>query len=160
MQQLDNQTNLRASRTDCAVQVFEVAPLLMRRIRKEMRRRTMPGLSIPQFRTLAYLRRHPRASLSDVAEHLGLTAPTTSKLVQKLVVQKVVARRVAKDRRRVCLSLTDPGAAALKKARLETRQRFADSLKSLSREELATVSAALRILSRAFSQGSDDGNVS
>ena len=144
----------RPSPSDCSAQLIEVTPLLMRRIRHEMRRRTMPGLSVPQFRTLNYLRRHPRSSLSDVAAHLGLTLPSTSKLVQKLVAQKVVLRRGATDRRRVCLSLTQEGITALSVAHLETRQHLADGLSPLTTKELATVSAALQILNAAFSGGS------
>ncbi len=122
-----------------------------------MRGRTIPGISIPQYRTLNYLREHSGASLSEVAGFLGLTMPSTSKLMQKLVMLKVVARRVAKDRRRICLSLTERGRTALASARMETLQQVAQSLESLSEEELATVSAALRILNRAFSAFSRGG---
>jgi len=159
MQFLAQETNSAVSPSDCSAQLLEVAPLIMRRIRGEMRRRTIPGLSIPQFRTLNFLREHPRSSLSEVAEFLGLTAPSASKLVQRLVAQKVVGRRVAKDRRRICLSLTEHGRTALALARLETHEQLAESLEPLSQEELATVSAALRILGRNFSQGGVDGNV-
>ncbi len=133
--------------------MIELAPIIMRLIGSEMRLRTMPGLTIPQYRTLNYLQRHPQCSLSDVAAYLGLTLPSTSKLMQKFVTQKVVVRRVAKDRRRVRLSLTQEGISALAQARLETRQKLAENLSSLSREELALVSSALRVLSSAFSGG-------
>jgi DNA-binding MarR family transcriptional regulator len=113
----------------------------------------MPGLSVPQFRALGYLSKHPRASLSEVAEHLGLTLPSTSKLIQNLVSQKVVARRQAADRRQVCLSLTQVGSAALDQARLETQQKLADSLSSVDPADLAVISAALQVLSQAFSEG-------
>ena len=125
-----------------------------------MRRRTMGGLSVPQYRTLNYLMQHPRASLHAVAEHLGLTPPSTSKLVQKLVTNNVVARRVAADRRRICLSLTQSGITALTAARSETREQLAESLKSLSDDELAELSVALRTLGRAFTQGDDNVNLS
>jgi DNA-binding MarR family transcriptional regulator len=120
----------------------------------------MPGLSVPQFRALNYLRSHPGASLNVVAGHLGLTPPTASKLIQKLVADKVVARRAATDRRRICLSLTESGIAALSVARSETRQQLADTLNTLSKEELAALQVALRGLARAFSQGGADGNLS
>jgi DNA-binding MarR family transcriptional regulator len=114
-------------------------------------------MTMPQFRVLGYLRRHPRASLNDVAEHLGMTAPSASKLVQKLVAERIVARRVGADRRRVCLSLTQNGISALAAARAETRENLANSLKALSQEDLAAVGAALKILGEAFTQGG--GNV-
>ncbi|MBI4220007.1 MAG: MarR family transcriptional regulator [Chloroflexi bacterium] len=124
-----------------------------------MRRRTMPGLSIAQFRALNYLSRRPGASLSELAEFLGLTPPSASKLVQKLVTQRVVARRVGRDRRRVRLSLTRQGRSALDVARTETRQQIAASLESLSRRDLATVAAGLQIIAETFSTGNSDVDV-
>jgi MarR family transcriptional regulator for hemolysin len=132
---------------------------MMRRIRGEMARRTMPGLTLPQFRILRYLRDHPRAALNEIAEHLGLTAPTVSKLVQKLVTQNVVSRRTGTDRRRVSLSLTQLGTTALAKARLETRRQLADSLRSLPAKDLTTLSAGLRMLRRSFVEGGANVNV-
>jgi MarR family transcriptional regulator for hemolysin len=160
MQQLARESIVEHSPAESAELLLAITPLIMRRIRGEMRLRTLPGLSIAQFRALDYLSQHPQVSLNDVADHLGLTPPTASKLIQKLVCQKVVARRVASDRRRVSLSLTQAGSAALSVARSETRHQLADSLKSLSVDELAATSVALRALERAFSQGGNDVNVS
>jgi len=139
---------------------LEITPIIWRRIRAEMRRHTMPGLSLPQFRALNFLSHHPEASLSVVAEHLGLTPPTASKLVQKLVTDGVVVRKSATDRRRVCLSLTEAGIAALSIARSETRQHLAERLGWLNQEELDAVFIAMRALGRAFSQGGANVNLS
>jgi DNA-binding MarR family transcriptional regulator len=154
MQSLDSETISNSNPSSCAAQLIEVTPIIMRNIRSEMRRRTMPDLSMPQFRTLSYLQKNPRTSLSDLSEHLGLTLPSTSKLVQNLVKQKVVVRRHATDRRRVCLALTSEGLAAFDKARIETRQKLAEKLTSLTEEQLSTVSSAMGIIHAAFSEGS------
>ncbi len=159
VQQLASESISQNSPEACAELLLGVTPQVMRRIRGEMRLRTLPGLSIPQFRALDYLSLHPQVSLNVLAERLGLTPPTASKLIQKLVCNKVVARRVASDRRRVSLSLTPSGTSALAMARSETRQQLADSLKSLSPKELDALSVALRALERAFSQGGNDVNV-
>ncbi len=158
MQSLDKET-IKATSSSCSAQLIELVPIIMRNISREMRLRTLPGLTIPQFRTLNYLQRHPRASLSDVAAILGLTLPSTSKLVQKFVTQKVIQRRAASDRRRVCLSLTLEGAAALDRARQETRQKLMENLGSLTPEQLTTVEAALPILNAAFSGGAEGGDI-
>ncbi len=151
MKQLGLESIPVTSLSDCSAQLLDVVPLIMRRIRREMRRHSMPGLSVTQFRTLIYLQRHPGTSLSDVADFLGLTMPSTSKLVDRLVVDKAVSRRIAQDRRRISLSLTERGQTALELARLEARDKLADSLKALSPEDLATVTSALEILDKAFS---------
>jgi DNA-binding MarR family transcriptional regulator len=145
---------------DCSARLIEVVPLIMKRIRGELRSRTMPGLNVPQFRTLTYLRRHPEASLSDVAGHLGLTPPTVSKMIQKLVEQEIIMRHTSSDRRRVCLSLSEEGIAALKKAREETLRQLAENLKTLSEEELTTLSSALEVLGRVFLRNETNVNVS
>jgi DNA-binding MarR family transcriptional regulator len=160
VQQLARETINPVSTLDCSEQLLEVTPLIMRRIRDEMRARTMPGLTVPQYRALNYIRKNPGASLHAVAAYLGMTAPSTSKLVQKLVLNRIVARRVAIDRRRVRLSLTEAGITALGQARAGTRQQLADSLKSLSQQDLLALSEALQALSRAFSQGGNDVNLS
>jgi len=153
MQPLATETINPSLSTECSALLIELTPVIMRNIREEMQRRTMPGLTLPYYRTLNYLERHPRSSLSDLADYLGITLPSTSKLVQKLVMQKVVLRRAARDRRRVCLSLTQLGITAFAQARLETRQKLAENLSSLPQEELSVVVAALRVLSSAFSGG-------
>jgi DNA-binding MarR family transcriptional regulator len=159
MQQLAKETNSQVSTLDSSEQLMELVPVIMRRIRYEMRQRTMAGLSIVQFRALNFIRKHPDTSLKDVAEHLGLTPPSTSKLIQKLVVNMIIERKDAPDRRRVCLSLTRNGVKALAAARAGTRQQLANSLRSLSQDELVDVSKALHILSGVFSQGGGDVDV-
>lgn len=151
--------NTYANLQECSGQLIETIPVIMRRIRREMHRRTIPGLSLPQFRALGFLEAHPRASLSDVAAHLGLTLPSTSKLVQNMVARKVMIRRRSTDRRRVCLSLSQEGIAALTMARVATRQQLAQSLSSLNQKELSAVSDTLHILYSVFSGVSTDVNI-
>lgn len=138
---------------DCAAQLLVATPLLMRRIRAEMRQRTMPGLSVPQYRTLFYLHLHRGATLSAVADFLGLTRPTTSKLVQLLVIKKIVARRVGADRRSSFLSLTSQGRKTLVLARQGAHEQLAKRLQRLHPGELEIVAAALQVLIQAFSEG-------
>ena len=130
----------------------------MRLIRTEMRSR-MGGLSVPQFRALQRLERHPGVSLSDVSDFLGMTRPSASKLVQKLVTDGLVDRKTGDDRRRVHLFLTARGNEVISAARHEAHRQLAEYLNSLSHEELAEVSAALRTLGRVLPQATPDVNV-
>ncbi len=159
MQLLANENISSSIELENAELLLEITPQIMRRIRDEMRRRTMGGLSVPQYRALNYLNRHPKASLNDVADHLGLTPPSTSKLIQKLVIDKIVTRSDATDRRRVCLSLTPSGIDALRIARAETRQQLANTLKSLSRSKLLNMSKVLKNLGEVFAQGGGDVHI-
>jgi hypothetical protein len=46
---------------DCARTILDVTPLIMQSIRSEMRSNRTPDLSVPQFRTLIYIRSHAGA---------------------------------------------------------------------------------------------------
>lgn len=135
----------------CAQAIMEVVPLAMHFIRTQMRRHVSPALSVPQFRTLTYLNRHAGASLSEVADHLGVTPATASTMVDRLVQNGLVDRVAAPDeRRRSVLTLTEAGAGLLKSAREATRRRMVQALSQLSPREVAAVADAMSLLHSAF----------
>ena len=136
-----------ASAAQCARQVLEAVPLVMRAIRQEMRRQRKPGLSVPQFRILVMLNRNQGASLSEVAEHMGLTLPSISKMVDGLVVRDLLTRETDPgDRRRLTLSLTPAGHSSMQTAYAATQAYLAGRLAALAapdREALIQAMAAL-----------------
>jgi DNA-binding MarR family transcriptional regulator len=135
----------------CARAVLDVVPLVMRTIRAEMRRHRSAELGVPQFRVLAFLSLNPGASLSAVAEHVGLRLPSMSTLVAGLVKRGLVARRESNvDRRRVTLSLTSRGRATLDKARAATLVLLAERLGALSPQQRDQVVQGLQVLGGAF----------
>jgi DNA-binding MarR family transcriptional regulator len=147
---------LPVSVDECAQDILEVAPLIMRAIRAEMRRRRGFDLSVPQFRTLAYLNYYQGASLSDAAEFIGLTLPSMSKLVDGLVARQLVTRELAaSDRRRVMLALTPAGQATFQATRAATQAFLAQRLAELPAEERAVVTEAMRILRPLFTPGQE-----
>jgi DNA-binding MarR family transcriptional regulator len=122
----------------------------MQALRAEMRRHRA-GLSVPQFRTLAFVRHNPGASLSAVAGHVGLALPSMSKLVDSLVERKLVSRASGTgDRRRVSLELTGRGAALLEVSLQATQAGLAEMLERLSIRERRRVGHALRSLQGVF----------
>ncbi|QIA27521.1 MarR family transcriptional regulator [Thermaerobacter sp. PB12/4term] len=134
---------------ECARLVTEMVPRVMRLIRAEMRRHQPGRLSVPQFRTLVFLDRHPGASLSAVAEHLGVSRPTASALVGRLVQRGLVTREVdPAERRRVVLRLTPAGRENLEVARRRTQASLASHLAGFSPGELAVLAEGLRLLER------------
>lgn len=154
MQQQDRSSagrELKVTPETCARQIMELVPLLMRFIRTEMRRRVSGQLSVPQLRVLAYLGRMPGACLADVAGHLGVTSPTASAMVDRLVRRGLVERTQQPDeRRRVALRLTAEGAALLERARALTRAQLAQALATFSAGELLSLDEGLAVLRRAF----------
>jgi len=154
MELLENQSDDPPSPADCAALVMETVPLVMRTIRAEMRSRRPADLSVPQFRALAFARRNPGASLSELAEHLGLTLPATSALVDLLVARELIDRALnPNNRRRVTLTLTALGASTFASAHADARDRLAELLAALSADERADVVRAMRLLRPVFTAG-------
>jgi DNA-binding MarR family transcriptional regulator len=130
---------------------MDTTPQILQAIRVEMRRGRSSDISIPQFRTMRFIQRNPDSSLSDLAEHLGLTLPSVSKLVDGLVKQKLISRKEsAEDRRKITLLLTETGTSMVDSARTSARTHLAEKLKHLSDEELQMISRAMLMLHPIF----------
>jgi len=139
----------------CASDLLEVIPLIFRTIRAEMRQRRGADLSIPQFRSLIFLSRQPRASLNELAGYLGLTAPTTCKLVDDLVARQLVTRAPSTlDRRKIELEITPRGVDLLAAARQGTLEQLSSLLEPLSAEEKTHISRSLALLRQIFAHES------
>lgn len=135
----------------CAHELMGAAPQIMQAIRVEMRRGRGSDISIPQFRSLAFIQRNPDSSLSNLAEHLGLTLPSVSKLVDGLVKQKLVIRQESTtDRRCLTLVLTEIGAAIVNSARADAQSNLAKKMVHLSNDELETIYQAMQLLRPIF----------
>lgn len=138
----------------CSHELMDTAPKIMQAIRVEMRRGRGADISIPQFRALAFIQRNPDSSLSSLADHLGLTLPSVSKLVDGLVKQGVVIRQESTaDRRRLTLELTKTGASIVNSARAGAQANLAKKLDRLSDVELKTIYEAMQLLRPIFSTG-------
>ena len=119
----------------------------MRRIRTEMRTAGTGSLTVPQLRALLFVRRVPGTGLAPLAEHLGMTAPGASGLVDRLVRAGLVDRTIDPDeRRRIQLRLTPNGVEHVGRAHLLVRSRLSADLAQLSPAELGRLAAALEVL--------------
>ncbi len=130
---------------------METLPPVMRAIHEEMRRQEAPLLSIPQLRTLAYLNRNPGACLFRLAQHLGVTRPTASAIVERLVRRGLVSRVAdPQERRRVVLTLTTTGATHLQRTRRSTQTWMATALSRLPQAKLQTIIQGVTLLGEPF----------
>jgi len=135
----------------CAALLIDTVPLIMRAIRAEMRNHRPSDLSVQQFRALLFVNRNPGASLAQVAEHTGLTTPTTSKMIDRLVARELISRQLlARNRRRVTLMLTPLGEATLSDAHDATQTRLAELLAPLPQATHDTIVQALCALQPVF----------
>ena len=135
----------------CARAILDTVPGVVQAIRVEMRLERMHDLSVPQFRTLAYIGRQPGCSLTDVAEFIGLTAPTMSVLINGLVERELVRREASLlDRRRVVLNLTDAGVQMHTRALDGTLAWLSGLLAPLAENERLLVIQAMDLLRPIF----------
>jgi len=135
----------------CASELMETIHPVMQFLRTEMRKQREPSLSVPQVRLLGFLSRQPGVSLSEVAEHLGVTRATASSMTDRLVQRKLVDRSEdPQERRQVMLRLTATGQEQLNQIRNMTRLRIAGLLGKLSTEELKSLSTGINLLGEVF----------
>ena len=135
----------------CARRLLETVPLVMRTIRREMRGATEENLSVPQFRVMAFLGRNCGASLSAVAEHLGVKDATASAMVDRLVKRSLVGREThPTERRRLELRLTSAGTALLERARGKARAYLAGRLAAATQGDLSALAQGLELLRRTM----------
>jgi DNA-binding MarR family transcriptional regulator len=136
----------------CAARLVDAAPLVVRFIRAQMRRQ-MPGLTIAQFRTMAFLYRRSGSSLRALAVHLGVTPPTCSVLVDRLVRRGVVNRTPSRaSRREVALRLTRRGRGQFEVAKEAARRQTAGVLAALPDAALRRLTHSLDALAAAFAE--------
>jgi DNA-binding MarR family transcriptional regulator len=127
--------------------VLETIPLVMNLVRTSMRANRSPELSIPQFRTLALLYHHPDISLSEIAEHVGTTLPSASKLVDALVLRMLLTRTESRtDRRKKNIRITAAGRECFGETRERAREALAQRLSSLPPAQAAVVRRAMEML--------------
>ena len=136
---------------ECARQILDVTPIVMRAIRGQMRSHRATGLSVTHFRALVFMDRRPGSTLSALAEHLGLSAATVSKMVEKLVEAGLVRREASpNDRRRTPLCLTARGQSVMETARRGTLVWLSTQVSGLGPIQRDTVVRAMGSLHRLF----------
>jgi DNA-binding MarR family transcriptional regulator len=142
---------MAVSSEECAREIIDVVPLVMRVIRSEMRAQRGPDITVPQFRSLRFISRCPDVTLSDVAIYIGLTLPSMSKMIDGLVNRGLITRNPSSiDRRCIVLTVTKRGNEILKTAQDNTQAVITKTLSTLSNDEREVVVRSMLILQRSF----------
>jgi DNA-binding MarR family transcriptional regulator len=108
------------------------------------------GLSMPQFGILMHLYYSNNCGISHLGEHMDISAPAASQLVDRLVQHGLVERTEdPNDRRAKQLALTPKGRELIETG-LTARTRWVDELvRSLKPEDYDQVAATLSKLTEA-----------
>jgi len=110
-------------------------------------------LSMPQFSTLMRLYYRGECGITEISEHLDVTAAAASQMVEGLV-QKGLLERVENphDRRAKQVSISTKGRALVEKG-VEIRNQWTEQLTAhLTAEQQSAVIAALKYLTEAAEQ--------
>ncbi len=126
--------------------LLEVIPRTMRMVRTEMRRLAGDEFTVPQYRVLSKLTRGP-CSNGELADWMGVSAPTMSKMIDKLVKRGYVARKMeGSDRRQVVLTCTKKGTDRAQKIRGTVQNTFSERIALLSEDQRRELTAGLLVL--------------
>ncbi|OLN31113.1 Transcriptional regulator, MarR family [Desulfovibrio sp. DV] len=140
----------------CARELLDVMPLVMQDLRRTMRSQSAPDLRVPELRSLAFLRHNPGSNLTDLAEYIGVSLPSMSKLVDTLTFRGFIERTPdAQDRRRVRLGLTESGLAILAKAREAVKASFVAKLAKLEPQDVERITTGMKLLHSLFALAPD-----
>ncbi len=124
----------------------------MRVIRGEMRRQRGPALSMAEFRALSFIGAHEGTGLSAVAEHVGLSLPSTSRIIDSLIENGLVLRAPSPhDRRRLFLSVTEQGRLDMERMRSAAGRHLRARVGRIDASAQSEMVRALRGLRLVFS---------
>lgn len=140
-------TRGRIDRRDVADRLHSAAIHLLRTLRKTD---TATGISPARLSALSVLVFGGPRSLRQLSEAEQVTAPTMSRIAAGLESEGFLSRRADKhDRRAIQLRATAKGKAALERGRRLRIESLVKLLQSASKDELATLSQAARLIEEA-----------
>jgi DNA-binding MarR family transcriptional regulator len=119
------------------------------------------GLTMSQAKVLYLVQAQPGLRMSDLAASLGVSLPTVSGVVERLVDHGLLDRRDdPADRRHVVLRLTGAGAAQLEMVREFNAGHLRALLAAVDTDDLATIERAIHVLAAAGGRPAGPGPAS
>jgi DNA-binding MarR family transcriptional regulator len=107
-------------------------------------------VTLTQYRSLVVLASRGPQGIASLAEALGVTPPTASRLCGRLVRKGLVRRRTDRnDRRQVRVALTEAGRRLVDVVTERRRREIADLLSAVPEDARRSVAAGLQLLADA-----------
>lgn len=107
-------------------------------------------VTLTQYRSLVVLASRGPQGIASLAEVLGVTPPTASRLCDRLVRKGLVRRRTDRnDRRQVRVALTEAGRRLIDVVTERRRREIADLLSAVPEDARRSVAAGLQLLADA-----------
>lgn len=122
-----------------------------RAFREQARFVKSTGLTMPQFGILMQLHYRQQCAVSDISNHMDITNPAASQLVEKLVQSELLERTEDPVDRRAKLLKLSPKGQKLIKDGLAARHRWVEAfIEQLAPTELEKVSEVLEIMTQTL----------
>ena len=127
-----------------AENIFQVIPLLKKRLSHISAFQSEHGLPLSHFQVLSLLEERGSMSVSEISEYFDIAKPNITPLVDRLVNAGLVDHvRSTTDRRVVFIVILDAGRERLKDIRSMLSSNVEEWKRSLSDEEFATLAQSL-----------------
>lgn len=109
------------------------------------------GVSMQQAYVLTYIYYHRFGKISDICEHMMVTAAAASQMVDRLEKSGLVERTTEPDDRRVrYVVLTEEGISFVKQSIAARKRWMGEIPEALSESQLDQISATLNLLVSAY----------
>jgi DNA-binding MarR family transcriptional regulator len=113
-------------------------------------------LTLPQHRTLVVLAEQGPRHLADLAQALGVSPSTATRMCDRLVRKRLITRtRDEVDRREVDLALTNAGKALVDEVAHRRKSELRKLVGDVSKDERERLIAALRLVAEAAGEVPD-----
>jgi DNA-binding MarR family transcriptional regulator len=140
---------MSTERQEIAQAVLQIIPSVMRFLTAELRQTNTP-ITPPQLGVLTLLA-EDSYNLSELAEQHGVSLPTMSSIVSKMVAAGWVEReRSSQDRRVVMLALTPAGHTLLEQIGKQFIGKVAEQLTAVPADKLNELQGGLTLLQTVF----------
>lgn len=140
MEQVNNSQPLEL----IADNIFQVIPLLKKRLSHISAFQSKNGLPLSHYQVLSLLSERGSMSVSEISDYFDIAKPNITPLVDRLVNAGLVDRvRSTTDRRVVYIVIQDAGRDRLKEIRALLSENVGSWEKSMSDEEFRRLGSAL-----------------
>ncbi|MHB1458895.1 MAG: MarR family winged helix-turn-helix transcriptional regulator [Armatimonadota bacterium] len=135
----------------CAMGLMDAITLAIRVTGGAIDKNASSILSIQQFRALISMKMITNPSLSQVADHMGVTISMASKIIDAMVERGYILRNTdIEDRRKLVLSITKEGENALEAVHMAALGSYIERLQSLTPAEREVVNIAADLIRSMF----------
>lgn len=133
---MSQSSHLRTNGTTHAENVTGLLLSVMDAIRGDVQAKLPESCSFMHIKALDFIAKSKAPSMSDIAEHLKITSPGATMVVDKLVENHELDRRAdALDRRVVRLEMTRKGKVSLEAGMKAINKSLGSRLDSLNKQE-------------------------